>query len=278
VPHVQKNISNSGTPTTFSAGRKPVDATRGDAGRRPRAGGRVYVSLCVVLLLLLPTAAQGQRRRRPPGGGRVAVVVDERLAALRAAPGLSANLLRRLGRGRLVAVTGGGVLRDGVTFLRVAVTRRTGGWLQAEALVRPQQPGEDARLLRLVSASGEFERLSRANIFLEAFPRSAHRPAVLLLLGDAAEEAAERLSREALRRLDPGEMEAGGAPLASYFLNYNGLDRLNRIGVRYVFDSAAKRFHYDGAAWREILRRHPRSPEASEARRRLDALASRASR
>ena len=65
-------------------------------------------------------------------------------------------------------------------------------------------------------------------------------------------------------------MDAGGAPLSSYFLNYNGLDRYNRSGVKFVFEPANKQLHYDGAAWREILRRHPRSPESSEARKRLE--------
>jgi hypothetical protein len=228
------------------------------------------VLLALTLFLSVPSYAQ--RKRRPPAGGRVAVVVDERLSALRDAPELSANLLQRLGRGRFVAVTGERNVRGGTTFLRVAVTSRTSGWVQAEALVRPARAGDDARLLRLIQSSGEFDRLARARIFLDAFPRSPLRPAVLLLFGDAAEEAAERLSREARRRLDAREMEAGGAPLASYFLNYNGLDRYRRQGVVFDFDANAGQFHYDGAAWREILRRHPHSPEAAEARKRLGSL------
>jgi hypothetical protein len=199
------------------------------------------------------------------------LVVDERLSALRDAPRLTANLLQRLGRGRVVAVSGVRETRDGVTFLRVAVTSRTSGWVQADALVRPSVAGEDARLLRLVRGSAEFDRLARARIFLDAFPRSTLRPAALLVFGEEAEASAARLSRDAARRLDPREMEAGGAPHASYFLNFNGLDRLNRLGVKFVFDSTTKQFHYDGAAWREILRRHPQSPEAAEARRRLDS-------
>ncbi|MCA1619047.1 MAG: hypothetical protein LC795_06990 [Acidobacteria bacterium] len=233
---------------------------------------RHKLALLLSLLLIFPAASQGQRRRRAPAGGRAALVVDERLSALRDAPRLEANLLRRLGRGRAVTVAGARETRDGVTFLKVLVTSRTGGWVQADALVRPWVAGEDARLLRLVRGSEDFDRLARARVFLEAFPRSPLRPAMLLDFGDAAEEAAGRLSREAARRLDAREMEAGGAPHASYYLNYNGLDRLNRIGVKFVFDGAAKQFHYEGAAWREILARHPRSPEAAEARRRLDAL------
>jgi hypothetical protein len=197
-------------------------------------------------------------------------VVDERLAALRDAPRPSANLIQRLGRGRYVAVAGERA-SGGVTYLRVSVTRRTGGWVQAEAVVRPSRAGEDARLLRLVRGSAEFDRLARARILLEAFPRSTLRPAALLAYGDAAAEAAEHLTREAGRRLDPGEMLAGGAPPESYFLNYNGLDRYRRLGVVFDFDPASGRYRYDGAAFREILRRHPRAPEAAEARKRLES-------
>jgi len=230
------------------------------------------LTLPLFILLLSEAPASAQKRRRPPAGGRPAVVVDERLAALREAPDLSAALVQRLGRGRLVAVSGARESASGVRFYRVEVTRRTGGWVQAEAFVQPSRAGDDARLLRLVRASRDFDQLQRARIFLETFPRSPLRPEVLLLFGDAAERAAERLTREAARRLDAREMEAGGASQASYFLNYNGLDRLNRIGVRFVFDGVAGRFRYDGAAWREVVRRHPRAPEAAEARRRLDRL------
>jgi hypothetical protein len=132
---------------------------------------------------------------------------------------------------------------------------------------------DEARLLRLIRSSQDFDRLARARIFLDVFPRSPLRPEVLMLLGDEAEKSAARLSRDAARRLDEKEMSAGGAPVFSYFLNFNGLDRYRRQGVAFVFDRAAKQFHYDGAAWREVLRRHPRSPEAAEARKRLAALA-----
>lgn len=227
------------------------------------------LALAFALASVSLSASHAKGKRRPPAVGGTAVVVDERLSALRDAPDVSSNLLQRLGRGRYVSVTGERRTRDGVTFLRVAVTSRTSGWVQSDALVRPSRAGEDARLLRLVKGSEEFDRLARARIFLEAFPRSPLRPAVLLLFGDAAEESAARLTREASRRLDPREMEAGGAPVSTYFLNYNGLDRYRRQGVVFTFDPAAKQFHYDGATWREILRRHPNSPEAVEARKRL---------
>lgn len=221
------------------------------------------------VLLLLTHTAEAQRRRRPPAGGSAAVVVDERLSALRDAPRPTANLLQRLSRGRYVSVTGERA-SGGVKYLRVSVTSRTDGWIQAEAVVRPARAGEAARLLRLVRGSAEFDRLARARILLEAFPRSTLRPAALLVYGDAAAEAAERLTREARRRLDPGEMQAGGASVESYFLNYNGLDRYRRLGVVFEFDAASRGYRYDGAAFREILRRHPHTPEAAEAGKRLD--------
>ncbi|HZI18041.1 MAG TPA: hypothetical protein VEY09_05535 [Pyrinomonadaceae bacterium] len=268
--------------TALSAARPQLAAADSPPAPPPgplRRVARSLTLLCLLVacsLLLAPQAGAQQRKRRPPPVGSVAVVSDERLAVLRDAPGFAANLLRRLGRGSLVALTGARAEKGGTIFYRVVVTRRTSGWLPAEAFVSPARAGDDGRLLRLARGSEGFDRVARARLLLEVFPRSPLRPAALLLLGDAAESAAERLTREARRRLNPAEMEAGGAPPVSYYLNYNGLDRYRRQGVVYAFDEAAGRFRYDGAAWREILRRHPRSPEATEARNRLGAPASNA--
>lgn len=232
---------------------------------------RTVLTLCALTVALLVPAslASAQRRSGFRGGVRRAVVVDERLAALRTEPRLDAPLEQRLGRGRAVHIVGARRAPDGVTFYRVAATRRTRGWLQAESVVSPALAGDDERLLRLVRDSEGFDRVGRARIFLDTFPKSALRPTALLLLGEAAEQAADELSREATRRLDEREMTAGGAPIHSYFMNYNGLDRYNRQGVTFIYDRAARVFRYDGAAWREIMRRHPRSAEAEQARARL---------
>ncbi len=248
------------------------------SARSARSPSAVLLLASCACLLLSFTDAHPQRKRRAPAvGGQHAVVIDERLAALRDAPQLTANLLQRLSRGREVSITGARRGADGLNFYRVAVTRRTRGWLQAEAVAAPARAGDDEKLLRLIRGSEEFDRIARARIFLDNFPRSALRPAVLLLFGDEAEEAAAKLSRDAVRRLDEREMAAGGAPLESYFLNFNELDRFNRVGIRFVFDRQTKTFHYNGESWREILRRYPRSPEAVEGRRRLHSLASVAS-
>ena len=226
----------------------------------------------VALILLFPSEMPGQQRH-PPTGGRIAVVVDERLSALRSTPQLSGKLLRRIGRGRLVAIRGAKTSQGGVVFFLVNVTSRTHGWIQREAVMSPSHPRDDQKLLSLIKSSAEFERIARARVFLDQFPRSPLRSEVLLLLGDAAEEAAARLSRDAARRINKDELQSSDAPLFSYFLNYIGLDRYNRQGVGFVFDSVSKQFHYDGSAWREILRRYPNLPEAVEARKRLGELA-----
>jgi len=227
----------------------------------------------IILTIIIPavflsSSASAQGRV----AGRVGVVVDERLSVLRATPDLSGKLLRRVGRGRVVSVAGQTRRHEGVLFYSVRVTRRTRGWLQKEAVIILSRSGEDERLLRLIDGSTDFDRVARARIFLDAFPHSALRPRVLLLFGDASEQAAIKLSHDASRRLNAEEMQANDAPLYSYALNYAGLDRYNRQGVRFAFDRDQQRFHYEGASWREIIRRYPRSPEAAQARLRLAAI------
>jgi hypothetical protein len=176
-----------------------------------------------------------------------------------------------MGRGATVAVKGEKRSRDGVVFFRVIVTTRTSGWIQRDAVVSPARAGDDARLLRLIKGSEDFDRIARARIFLDNFRGSALRPEVLSIYSHAAEDTAGRLSREAMRRLNEKEMNAGGAPLHSYFLNYSGLDRYNRQGITFVFDTHEKMLRYDGEGWRELVHRYPRSPEAAEARKRLES-------
>ena len=223
----------------------------------------------LVLFAAIAFPAFAQKKRIPPGGN-IAVVADERLAALRVAPALSARLIRRLSRGRFVSVRINRRNHEGVFFSQVVVTRRTSGWIQSEALIMSGRNGDDERLAHLVGGTDEFECIARARIFLTTFLRSPLRPKVLLALGDAAEEAAEQLSKEATRRFERREIPTDGAPEFSYYLNFNGLDRYNRQGFTFTFDREKKQFHYDGAAWREIVRRYGDTPEAGEAAKRLD--------
>jgi hypothetical protein len=239
------------------------------------------VTFSLFLFLIVGSLSAKTSFAKAPTGGRLAVVVDERLAALRNTPELTGRLVRRLGRGRLVAIRGSRTTPDGVVFLLVNVTSRTHGWIQREAVVSAARAGDDRRLLDLINASSGFDRVVRARIFLDQFPRSPLRRQVLLLLGNAADEQAAKLSREATQRLkdisnaaeDPGRVAfRTSTPEFTYFLNYSGLDRYNRQRILFVFDRTSKRLHYDGAAWRELTRRYPNSPEAVEARKRLAEL------
>ena len=224
-----------------------------------------FTSLC--LLLFSVTIVCAQKQKAPPGG-RIAVVVDERLSALRSTPELNGKLVRRMTRGRLVAIRAIKTARDGIVFYLVNVSSRTHGWIQREAVVSSWRVGDDRRLLSLIKSSAGFDRIVRARIFLDYFPRSPLRSEVLLTLGDAAEDAAEKLSKDAARRIN----DYTSAPEFSYFLNYIGLDRYNRQGVVFVFDEKSKQLHYDGSAWREIIRRFPRTSQAIEAQKRLTEL------
>jgi hypothetical protein len=200
-----------------------------------------------------------------------AIVVDERLAILRAEPSLYARSIQRMRLGRVVRISGS-KQADGVMFYRVFAMPNNYGWVQAEAIVSKLRRGDDERLARLLQASDGFEQIETAMLFLEIFSNSPLRPAILLLLGDLMEEIALKLSQEATRRLDRREMAASGAPLHSFYLNYVSLDRYRRLGLNFVFNSSTQLLHYDGASWREITAKFPTSSEATEAQKRLEAL------
>ena len=226
---------------------------------------RIIFLASIFCLLVFSSQSRAKPKQKVPPGGTLAIVVDERLSALRSKPDLRATLIRRLARGRPLAIKGIKSSPDGIVFFLVNASRRTQGWIQCEAVVVPSHKGDDARLLLLIKASTDFDRIVRSRILLDYFPRSSLRPQVLLILGDTAEQLSSKLTQEAERRTT----NHSSVPSFSFFLNYSGLDRYNRQGVGFVFDQTLRMLHYDGAAWREIVRRYPRSYEAEEARKRL---------
>jgi ribosomal protein L18E len=161
---------------------------------------------------------------------------------------------------------------DGVMFYRVMVPPGSSGWVQADAVTGRFRRGDDERLAKLIQASEGFEQIERAMLFLETYPNSTLRPAILLLLGDLVEENAGKLSLEAGRRLNKREMAATGAPLHSFYLNYTSLDRYRKLGINFLFNSSMKTFHYDGEVWKEIIAKFPNASEATEAKKRIDSL------
>ena len=246
---------------------------------------RFHFLIFLVVFAVFVSTAEAQKRRLPPKkmskpaaavqapreSSNTAVVVDERLAVLRSEPSLFSKSVLRMQNGRKISILGSKEA-DGVTFYRVTAPPNNFGWVQAEAVAGKFRRGDDARLAQLVQSSDGFEQIERAHIFLENFSDSPLCPAILLLLGDLTEEVALKISGDATRRLDRREMAASGAPLHSFYLNYVSLDRYRKLGINFVFNSSAKLLHYDGASWREIISKFPKSSEAGEAQKRLDSL------
>lgn len=238
--------------------------------------------LFVVIICPASTAAQKRPNRpvaktvspalsKPREIGSTAVVIDETLSVLRDRPSLFAEPVQRMRRGRKVVIQGA-IEADGVRFYKVAAPPAKFGWVQADALFGSFRPTDEERLARLVQASDGFDQIEIAEEFFSLYPKSQFRPPILLLFGDLLEEVAVKLSRDSNNRLTRREMAASGAPLHSYFLNYVSLDRYRKLGIIFLFNSATRSFHYDGASWREIVQKFPLSTEASEAQKRLDSL------
>jgi len=203
--------------------------------------------------------------------GQTGIVIDETLSVLRLMPSLFSESIQRMRRGRKVQILGVSEA-DGVKFYRVAAPPSNYGWVQSDAVFGKFRVSDEERLARLVQASDGFDQIEVAVEFLGLYPNSPFRPSILLLFGDLLEEVAVKLSRDATNRLSRKGMAASAAPLHSYYLNFVSIDRYRKLGVIFLFNSTAKQFHYNGASWKEIVAKLPESPEAVEAKRRLDSL------
>lgn len=208
---------------------------------------------------------------QPFAVGKTGVVVDETLSVLRKTPSLFGEPIHRMRSGRKVRIL---AVReaDGVRFFRVVAPPSSAGWVQADAIFGEFRDGDDARMTRLISAMTGFEQLETALLFPELFPKSPLLPKILLLIGDLADDAAIKLSRDAASRLKRHQMAATGAPLHSYFLNFVSLDRYRKVGIVFLFNPEKKKFYYEGAKWRQVIALAPNSDEAAEARKRLETL------
>ena len=232
---------------------------------------RVLFVLCVLSFCVAPNFAQKKRKIFIPG--QPAIVFDDRLSALRAEPDVKARLQQRLSRGRAVGVLAAAKAKSGSSFLRVAVSRNVRGWVLAAAIARLGNAADGEKLLAAIAeAKDDIAKARIARLCADSM-RSAPTiaPRALLALGQAAEHAAEKLSRDAQRRLGNDAPEANVSK-RDFILSFEDLDRFNRAGVTFDYDEAQDRIVYDGGAYRELLRRYPRSAEAAKARERLVAL------
>ena len=241
--------------------------------QRNRLSLALGISLCLLVALAAPASAQ--HRAGQPQASRApfikAFVIDERLSALRQEADLHAPVLKRLRIGRAVYIMSA---RSGPpAFYRVAVTRRTRGWIHQGAVMLPGRVGEDERMIRVIEETGDgLDRLALCRLFLERFGHSRLAPRALLLMGEEAERAATALSQHARRRLKT--LDDGGATTEAedYYLSDPGLDRYSRLRIVFRFDGAQARYAYDGQGYREIIRRYPQSKEAETARHHLENL------
>lgn len=239
----------------------------------------ILTAIFLSLAVLTPLTAQRRpaANARPksavvksPEVGQTAIVVDVNLNVLRKSPSLFAESVHRMSRGRRVTIQGVQEA-DGVKFYKVVVPPNNFGWVQADAVVGKFRKEDEARLASLVQAYEGFERIETATYFFDLYPNSDLKPPLLLLFGDTLEELGLTLSRSAAR-ITRKEMAASGAPLHSFFLNFNMLDRYRKLGVIYLVNPTTKQYHYEGASWKEIVAKYPSSPEAVEAQKRLDSL------
>lgn len=232
-----------------------------------------FLASCLIMVLATSMSAQSQTKRKIVVPGRRAIVVDERLSALRTLPDVKAPLEQRLRRGRAVGILGSGKGKAGQQFLRVAVTRNTRGWILAEAVVKSGNVTDAERLVKLIEeTTDDFVKARLARLCADEFRATKLAPRCLLTLGETAERIAERLTRDAKRGVGDEEPSAAGLTKRDYLLNFAGLDRYNRIGITFDHAEPMDRIVYDGAVYREVLKRYPRSAESSEAGLRLKKL------
>lgn len=200
-----------------------------------------------------------------------AFVVDDRLSVLRREADVKSQVVQRLRLGRPVYIIGS---RSGAATrprcYRVAVTRRTRGWIHASAVSIPGQPGEDKRVLRLAENAGDgFDRITLCLLLIERFKSSPLVPNALLAMAAEAERVAPTLSERAAKRASSLDPRTANASLRDYYLNDAVLDRYSKLRVSFDFDEAAGQYVYDGWAYRVIIKRFPASEAAKTARERL---------
>jgi hypothetical protein len=96
-----------------------------------------------------------------------AFVVDDRLSALRREAEIKSRVIQRLRLGRPVFIIESKLARsDQPAFYRVAVTRRTRGWIHESALAIPSRPHEDERVMKIITdARDGLGRIARCSLW-----------------------------------------------------------------------------------------------------------------
>lgn len=164
-------------------------------------------------------------------------VVDERIAALRTEPRLTATVAKRLRTGRMVAIVSRTRDANGLSWVRVAVTRRTRGWLLELAIAAPADRAGNVRLADMLDTTTGYERLRLSRLALDHFPRLG--AAGLAAFREESAAAAALLSRRLAAR-DDLPTGCSAAVLRAFLLSDPLLDRYSRLGVAFDVDSMTR--------------------------------------
>ena len=228
--------------------------------------GRGLAHLLAASIILFITFHPVEAKKKIFVPGRRAIVFDERISVLRERPDAKSRVVQRLRRGREIGILASAATRSGGRYLRVAISRNREGWILAESVVIPGSRLDAQKILRLMDeTTDDFMRAKLARLCADEFRTTALAPAALLKLGETAERVAERLTRDAGRRLGE-DSSIPGVSRRDLFLNFIGLDRFNKIGLTFNYVEDEGRFIYDGKAYRELLKKYPKSKEAERVR------------
>lgn len=238
----------------------------------------VLLALCSYSIGARPVRVDRQSGRKSAGESSEparrpdflkAFVIDDRISVLRRAPSSQSEAIRRLRLGHVVFVVRGDKRAADSHFCRIAVSRRTRGWIHRSAIAVQSRAGEDRRLMRLIEGTHDgLVRITLCRMLIERFGRSPLVPRALLLIGEESDRAAESLSQRARRRIP--EFAGSNAPLHDYYLNDPGLDRYSRLQVVFDFNDATSEYVYNGQAYRDVVKRYPKAEEAAIARQHLN--------
>lgn len=240
----------------------------------------------MLLLIVLSSNAAAQQQPKPdslhsPGAAGTplakrptfsrAFVVDDRLSTLRREPGLQSEVIHRLRLGHTVYV----IARTNgePRYCRVAVTRRTRGWILESAIALQGKTGEDRRVMKLIEGAKDgLDRISLCRLLIERFSRSPLVPRALLQMGEESDRAAQTLTQRARKRLADASDENWNASTRDYFLNDVGLDRYSKLRVVFDFNQSTSEYVYDGRAYADLVRRFPNHEAAAPARQRIELV------
>ncbi len=209
----------------------------------------------ILMCLLLPAIAFAKEPWNSDGSFRVYYVVDRGLSALRALPMPQSLCKRRLGIGRKVYVERCFSTAYG-RYCKVAVTRRTRGYILADALINTQR-GQERRLLEMALRATGKERLTLLWLCRQLFPKTADLDR---LFAEEATKAASLLDKN-IRKSNTLQ---SSVDMRSYLLNSRFLDGYSRMGIFFYLDSEG-RLSYRNPLQKQSInqqREHDDSPDS----------------